>query len=127
MKIRHWMGIVAVMTAVSAHTPVRAQVYRCGNAYQDHPCEGAQTGKQSRPSSSAQPSSTIAIDDDCAQRGLAAQKIMWAREAGRTEELQLAAATSANQRKLVGSVYRKRGSATEVRAAIESECAAEKQ
>jgi hypothetical protein len=128
MKKRNWIAVLAILTGTAFNGTVVAQVYRCGNTYQDRPCDAAQGGKPLNASSGtpSAPAGT-AIDDDCAQRGIAAQRIMWAREAGQTADTQLAAANSSLQRKLIGSVYRKRGSAPEVRTAIESECAAEKQ
>jgi len=36
-----------------------------------------------------------AVDANCAQRGADAQKIMWAKESGRTEEMQISVTTSA--------------------------------
>ena len=60
-----------------------------------------------------------------------AQQMVWKREGGATQEAQLSQLPSAGSRdemtKTLDSVYRKRGSAPEIRAAIEAECVAEKQ
>src|SRR4030067_762715 len=107
--------------------PAHAQkMYRCGNVYQDRPCAGEQQkiiGSTGAASASAAP----AVEGHCAQRGANAQKIMWAKETGRTEEMQLSAASSGEERKLIAEVYRKRGPSVEVRAAIEADCTAERQ
>lgn len=108
--------------------PAHAQkMYRCGNAYQDRPCAGEQQGKVIGSTGASPPSAVPAVDGHCAQRGANAQKIMWAKEVGRTEEMQLSAASGAEERKLIADVYRKRGSSVEVRAAIEADCTAERQ
>lgn len=101
-------------------------MYRCGSVYQDRPCAdqpGRVVGSSTRASQSPTES---AVDRDCSQRGAAALKIMWARESGRTEEMQLSSSTHPSERKLISDVYRKRGSSVDVRSAIEADCAAEK-
>ncbi|GIK24460.1 MAG: hypothetical protein BroJett006_07060 [Betaproteobacteria bacterium] len=111
--------------AASAHAQ---KLYRCGNTYQDRPCAGEQPGKVIGSSGTPQTASAGASADPyCARRGEKAQKIMWAKEAGRTEEMQLSATTHPEDRKLIGEVYRKRGSSVEVRAAIEADCMDERQ
>ena len=107
------------------------QMYRCGSTYQDRPCDGAQPGKKlggSGNSSAAEASSSPkpAVDLNCTRRGSDAEKIKWTREAGRTEEMQLAAARDSGQRALISEVYGRSGTSGEVRAAVEAECMAEK-
>ena len=103
------------------------RMYRCGNAYQDRPCEGAQPpGKELRDfSGSAAPANRPVADPQCARLGEEAVKIVWARESGATREQQIAA--NAQNQPLIDSVYYKRGSAPELRTAIEAECMAETQ
>jgi hypothetical protein len=116
---------VALLLAGGAHA---SKMYRCGSVYQDRPCDAAQEGKvvghTSTPGSA--PART-AVDAECTQRGADSQKVMWVREAGKTEAEQLAGATTTEQRKLVGAVYRRHGSSIDVRSAIESDCMADKQ
>jgi hypothetical protein len=108
----------------------KAEMYRCGNEYQDHPCEGSQTGKpvkgvgktRNSPTSEGVPA---ASDPVCSQRAADAQTIVWAREAGVTEEQAMAKETDKARKQLVASVYRVRGSAPQVRARIEAECKTE--
>ena len=108
-------------TATQAQT-----MYRCGNVYQDRPCAD-QPGRVIGSSTKASQSPTeSAIDGDCSRRGAAALKIVWARESGRTEEMQLSSSTHPGERKLISDVYRKRGSSVDVRSAIEADCVAEK-
>jgi hypothetical protein len=122
-------------------------MYRCGNVFQDKPCESGpeiRLSPSGRPTSAppaaraasapaaapatATPSSfTVA----CARVGEQAQRIVWKREGGATQEQQLAervtGLSQAEHGKTVAAVYARRGSAPEVRAAIEAECVAERQ
>jgi hypothetical protein len=109
-------------------------MYRCGNAYQAFPCETGQ-GKVVGSVGSAQSSYTPVSNAECAQRGAESLKIVWAREAGlirdkalsQVDEKPLSSPQKTEARKLIGDVYNKRGSAPEVRAAIEADCVAEKE
>lgn len=129
MKSRKgWVGLSLLFLMACLGDSAQAQkMYRCGNTYQDRPCAGEQQGKILGSTGVTQPTAAPAVDDQCAQRGAQAQRIMWAKETGRTEEMQLAAATSGYEKQLIGEVYRKRGSSVEVRTAIEGDCMAEKQ
>ena len=107
--------------------PAWAQtMYRCGSSFQDHPCAGSQAGQvigngadAGRTASSASPR----LSAECAQRGIAAQKIKWMREAGKTQQDQLAAGKDPQD--LIAEVYNRQGSSVQVRAAIEQDCMAE--
>jgi hypothetical protein len=100
------------------------QMYRCGNTYQDTPCQsGGETkriGNASRPAGADAAARTV--EGECASRGEASLKIVWAREAGATMERQLGEAKTPPQRRLIASVYQKRGSAPAIRSQIEAEC-----
>ena len=109
-----------------------AQMYRCGNAYQDRPCDGAQAGKPvggatsaKAANASAAPSTGAVVYAECTQRGSDSQKIVWARESGETEEKMSAAESTAARKKLIADVYRVRGTAPQVRTRIEAECQVE--
>jgi hypothetical protein len=122
-------------------------MYRCGNVFQDKPCE---SGPEIRLSPSGRPTaappaaraasapatapatatpSSFAVA--CARVGELAQRIVWKREGGATREQQLAervtGVSQAEHAQTVAAVYARRGSAPEVRAAIEAECVAERQ
>ena len=120
-----------ITAALLLSNPTTAQtLYRCGNQYQDKPCEKGEPAKRisagaKRTASAATPAS----DAECARRGERALKIVWARETGATAEQQLAEVPSSapDQQRLVTAVYEKRGSAPEIRAAIEADCMAEKE
>jgi hypothetical protein len=111
--------------------PVLAQtMFRCGNGYQDRPCDSGQPGKvvgTASPTPAPAATSRPAIDGDCGRRGAAALKLVWQREAGVTEEAAAGAAHTAAQRRLVSDVYARRGTAPEVRAGVEADCVLEKQ
>lgn len=131
-----WMGFAAALAFAGWGMEAQAQkLYRCGNTYQETPCTGTQPSKEIRagvPSSSSAAGSRA--DADCAQRGTNSQKITWARESGATAEKQIADVDAkgasgqqkAEQKQLIEAVYRKRGTAPEIRAAIEADCMAEK-
>lgn len=113
----------AAIAALLLALPAAAQMYRCGNAYQDRPCEG-EPGKvigSGSPSSSSSGSYA-----ECNLRGEKAQKISWIRETGVMEEKQLASAKSYADKKLIQEVYQRRGTAVEIRAAVEADCRDEK-
>lgn len=111
--------------AASAHAQ---KMYRCGNTYQDRPCAGEQPGRVIGGTGTPQTAvARPAVDPYCALRGEKARMIVWARESGHTEEMQLSAANHPEERTLIGEVYRKRGSSGEVRAAIEADCMDERQ
>ena len=122
--------IVAGIVMSILSLPVAAQtMYRCGSSYQDRPCDNAQQGKiigtvsTSRPAGAAE---KPLIDLSCTRRGEEAKKIIWSREGGAQQDKLMAQATSAESRKLIADVYAIRANSSEVRAAIERDCMAEK-
>lgn len=128
MDLRRVAYTVCAIACFALPTSVTGQtMYRCGNNYQDTPCDGGgqmkRIGKASgtaRAETEAQP-----VDSQCVSRGQLSLKIIWAREAGATLERQLAEAKTPQDRRLVSSVYDKRGSAPSIRSQIEAECQAE--
>ena len=122
IRIAFAMGAIAFASSAFAQT-----MYRCGSVYQDHPCAGAQPeGKVVKNYGGTGAVSTTS-DAECKDRGARTLKIVWAREAGASADRQMADARSHDDRKLISEVYAKRGSAPEVRAAIETDCIAEKE
>ena len=127
------MVLCGLLAAGTAHA-----VYRCGNAYQDQPCDdkGPQPhltpGMKAAPTAGgkvAAPASPFAAA--CSRIAQEAQKIVWKREGGATQEKQMAELPNNRSREemagIIDSVYRKRGSAPEISRAVELECLAEKQ
>jgi len=111
--------------------PASAQtMYRCGNAFQDHPCGSGQAGQAigtgASPAAARASAASPRLSAECAQRGIAAQKIKWMRDAGKTQQDQLAAAGQ-DQQELIADVYRRQGTSVQVRAAIEDDCIAEQE
>lgn len=107
--------------------PLAAQtLYRCGNTYQDKPCTNGQQGKVVNILKGGETRDGL-LDVKCSQRGQEAQKIMWAREAGASEKDMRDKAKDEAERELVTSVYRQRGTSTQVRQAVEAACIAEKE
>jgi hypothetical protein len=121
-----FMAGLALLALGIAET-ASAQVYRCGNKYQSHPCEAGTQTKVINSSSAPQPTAKQPQDAVCTPRGASVMKIMWAREAGATAERQLSDTNNPEERKLILDVYQKHGTAREVRAAIEADCMAEKE
>jgi hypothetical protein len=140
-------GLTVLLLALLAATPASA-VYRCGNTFQDQPCSSGETGGRIGPSGSPAPAAPKApaaagaaapagsaapsrFASVCARVGQDAQAVAWKREAGATQERQLAdlpgSASREDMVRTIASVYSRRGSAPEIRAAIEAECVAEKQ
>lgn len=105
-------------------------MFRCGSAYQDRPCDGGQPSKVVGSAGARQQTATAApaaVDGECADRGNRAKQIVWAKESGKTAEVQLAAARSEGERHLITEVYRQRGSSLDVQNAIQAECMAQKE
>ena len=140
MLARKQLVVIGAVVLMWPMLPVQAQkMYRCGNSYQDQPCAGAQQGKvMGNVVGGAAPTAATSkqpTDAQCARRGAEALKVVWMRDNGASKERQIAdlASNSAfagnpeEGRQLIESVYSKRGSAPEVRSAIEAECIAEKE
>lgn len=124
--------VVAVSFLTYSQFTIAANLYRCGNSYQDTPCKEATTKpikNIAQPSSKAANENQVVqkIDADCKQRGEAAKKIMWAREVGKTADQQIEESQSGYSRALVRDVYNHRGSSLEVKNAIEQECMQQKE
>lgn len=135
---------VAVLLVLSGAPAVA--MYRCGNSFQDTPCD---SGKEIRlspsgrpageaPRAPAVPSAAPAAAPShspfaafCARIGEHAQRTAWKREGGASREQQLAEPSPGLSRsehaRTVDAVYARRGSAPEIRAAIQAECVTEKQ
>ena len=121
--------LLTLALACGAASAWSQTMYRCGNAYQDHPCSGGQQGRvigtAAGPEAARASASSPQGSAQCAQRGIAAQKIKWMREAGRTQQEQSAAGgADAN---LIADVYNRQGSSTQVRAAVEADCNADQE
>jgi hypothetical protein len=135
MKNEAW-AVAAALACAAISGPVGAQtMYKCGKQYQDRPCDAGQQGRAVGSATSAPPAAGAASDAECTQRGSDALKVAWSREGGATSERLLAeidakgisSSKKAEERALVQSVYQKRGSAPQIRAAVEAECLAEKE
>jgi hypothetical protein len=103
-------------------------MFRCGNKYQDRPCDAGQKGQAVGSSGvGAAAGAAPAGDAQCAQRGKDSLQIVWSREGGATEETLMSAARTGSEQRLVRDVYRRRGAASQIQAAVEADCIAEKQ
>jgi len=125
------LGLLMAATLSCSAAPAMAQaLYRCGSTFQDHPCGGGQSsqaiGTVSRGDTAAPSPASTRPSAECSQRGIAAQRIKWMREAGKTQQEQIAAA-GGGQQDLIADVYRRQGTSTQVRAAVEADCMAEQQ
>ena len=128
-----WLSVFSVFLALFFSASSYAQkTYRCGSVYQDRPCDDAQNSKEVRYlGGGASAPAGQGVDQQCKQRGIDSQKIVWARQSGVLAEKLIAEVASkgldssrANEeRNLIAAVYQKpRGSAVEVAAAIEADC-----
>ncbi len=117
-----------------------AQLYRCGNTYQDSACANAASAKPISKSgavkNTAQPINNsvnienqpiLTVDVDCKQRGEAAKKIMWMREIGKTADDQIATPPDGASSGLIRDVYNHKGSSLQVQDAIQQECMQQKE
>ena len=121
-------GVLALLAASAVCAPAQAQtMYRCGKTYQDRPCDNGQQGKVIGNNEAPRATGKSVVDASCARRGDDAQKIVWSREGGALQDQLQAAARSGEQRKLIADVYAIRGTSSAVRAAIETDCAQEKE
>jgi hypothetical protein len=114
--------------------------YRCGNAFQDRPCDitdaQAAAAKTSRAaaktpadhSASVPPGTVSPFAMVCSRVGKSSLDIIWKREAGALRETQYASnAGNPEHKNLVDAVYEQRGTAPQIREAIEADCIGEKQ
>ena len=135
---------------VLAGAPAMA-MYRCGNVFQDKPCEsgtqidlspsgraapsqalpGAAPAAVAAPARSTPRANAATFAIACSRVGEQAQRITWKREGGATMEQQLAERATVlspdEQAKTVQSVYARRGSAPDIRSQVEAECMADKE
>lgn len=128
------LKILAGTLLLCAQATHAADMYRCGNSFQDTPCANGNNSKTIKGAAKATSDtsqngdlSPIRIDADCKQRGDAAKKIMWLREVGKTQAQQLESAQDSHTQALIKDVYNHRGSSLEVRNAIEQECMQQKE
>lgn len=128
------LKIIAGILLLSTQAAFAADMYRCGNSFQDTPCANSNNSKVIKGATKTTGSpvqngdlSPIKIDADCKQRGEAAKKIMWLREVGKTREQQLESAQDSHTQTLIRDVYNHRGSSIEVRNVIEQECMQQKE
>lgn len=130
ISLKIFAGILLLCTQAA----LAADMYRCGNSFQDTPCANSNNSKviKGLAKTTGSPAqngdlSPIKIDADCKQRGDAAKKIMWLREVGKTREQQLESAQDGRTQALIKDVYNHRGSSVDVRNAIEQECMQQKE
>ncbi|MDB5815232.1 MAG: hypothetical protein JWN23_2349 [Rhodocyclales bacterium] len=103
-------------------------LYRCGKTFQDRPCEGPVEGMAIGTAKVRPTAQTAPTDAVCTQQGNDALKLMWMKEAGRTEQEQITEARSkGGSPEFIHYVYGKRGTATEVRTLVEADCAADQE
>ncbi len=124
----HLLLAALALVCAQAHSQT---MYRCGNVYQDRPCDAGKAGRAVGSTGTAGTTGTgtaapAAADAECAQRGKDSLKIVWSREGGATEERLISEAPTAPQKRFVQDVYRRRGSASQVEAAVAADCVAEK-
>jgi hypothetical protein len=123
--LRPWLFAAGLLVCADG---LAQTMYRCGNKYQDRPCDAGQKGKavgSTGTAGGAAPATGGSAAARCAQRGQDALKIVWAREGGATQERLESEAKTAQERELVSDVYRRRGSASQVQAAVEADCNAD--
>ncbi|WP_428718697.1 hypothetical protein [Undibacterium curvum] len=115
-----------VAMLLSAATPLlmAQNLYRCGNSYQDKPCDPGQKSQiiGTLPGNGNSGNPRAILDGECTRRGEEAKKIIWMREGGATQDALLADAKTEERRKLISDIYAQRGNSSDVRSAIEKDC-----
>jgi hypothetical protein len=117
--------LLAFALIIYSQSTIAANLYRCGNSYQDTPCKDSTSSKPVKKIAQSSNQPTQHIDADCKQRGDEAKKIMWAREVGKTADQQIEEGVASKG--LIREVYNLRGSSLEVKNAIEKECMVQKE
>lgn len=111
-------------------------LYRCGNVFQDKPCEAGVQERRLAPSGRAAPAAPAAAPavagsphgPHCARVGEHAQRFSWQREGGATLERQLQDnAANPEFAPILQAVYARRGTTPEIRASIEAQCVADRE
>ena len=120
---------VAVHLCFFSQAIFSADLYRCGNAFQDTPCPGAIKSKviANTNHSPKLNNTNETVDIDCSQRGEIAKKIMWMREIGKTAQDQTSTATDSLTKQIIAQVYQLKGSSPQVKAMNERECMLQKE
>ncbi len=119
------LTISVLSILINVHSANAQTMYRCGSTYQDTPCQSTPANKTFQMVTGSKAASSVAApvsDVQCSGRGAEALKLTWQREAGKTLEQQLTGITSPTQRALIEETYSIRGTAPEVRSAIEMAC-----
>lgn len=120
-----FLFLVSLIFGVAPFSAQAQSLYRCGNTYQDKPCEKGDQ-KVVGVNRAAAANERPALDLACARLGEQAKKIIWMREGGALKEKLLSETNSEEQRKLIVDVYSIRGNSADVRSAIENDCMAQK-
>lgn len=116
------VSLILGAAPISTHAQ---SLYRCGNTYQDKPCEKGDQ-KVVGVNRAVATNEKSVLDISCTRLGEQAKKIIWMREGGALKEKLLSEASGEEQRKLIVDVYSVRGNSADVRSAIENECMAQK-
>jgi hypothetical protein len=141
MKIAK-LALVCMLLA-STKVVLADDLYRCGNTYQDVPCQGVvskpinaapvrkpaitfHTAPATKKLTAAK-DATTSLDADCKKRADSAKMIAKLREIGVSENDQLSITADARQKDLVKDVYSRSGSPFQVQNAVEMECLQQKQ
>lgn len=133
MNVSRLGRVLAVAASALVASGVAHAVYRCGNVYQDRPCDdnGPQPhltpGFRAAPPVPSPATTASPFAAACSRVGEEAQRVAWKREGGATQDTLLAEAATSGSRAVIESVYRRRGTAPEIRAALEAECVADRQ
>src|SRR5512133_1262148 len=108
MNISRCGRVMAVVLSGLLAAGAAHAVYRCGNVYQDRPCDdnGPQPHltpgmKAPKPQAASPAAAASPCAPACARVGEQAQQVAWKREAGATQDKQLAEVTGTGSRAVV--------------------------
>ncbi|MBC7699853.1 hypothetical protein [Aquabacterium sp.] len=145
-SVQHLFWLASLASSLCSPVFAGGTMFRCGSSYQDRPCDAGQPAKvinssgvardqapgvssptpNSTAATTAAPVATLKVDAECAALGNRAKQVVWAKESGKTAEVQLAAANSDDDRRLIADVFNRRGSSLEVRQGVEADCMSSK-
>lgn len=128
------MKILILYTALVTFTSLSAfgqQLYKCGATFQDRPCDSEIQKKYSAVTGSfTKEQVNASADNQCAELGARAVPIIQSR--GNNETLEnmhskvdlkpIGRQEKIREKELISAVYAKKGSATDIRGAIETDC-----
>ncbi len=131
--LKVFASLIVCVILVCVQPAVANDVYRCGTSYQDTPCKNAASKPMNEKPERKNAATTISkttqkaqiaasANTDCKLRGESAKSIANMRDTGLSEDALKANAADSYTAALVTDVYKRTGSAFQIKNAVEREC-----